>query len=82
MEEETGGRKGQWRVLNRMINIMTEREEFFEMMQTLAEKRFQSGEGVSARELDALLFGDIDDEEEEEEEEGGKVSEGTKDNKK
>ena len=81
LEEETGGRKGQWRVLNRMINIMTEREEFFEMMQTLAEKRFQSGEGVSARELDALLFGDIDDDDEEEEE-GGKVSEGTKDSKK
>ena len=39
-----GGRKGQWRLLERMIDIMTKREEFFEMMQALAEKRFAAGE--------------------------------------
>ena len=65
LEEETAGRTGQWRVLDRMICIMTEKEEFFDMMVQLAKKRFDSGEGVSARELDALLFGDDTDSEEE-----------------
>jgi hypothetical protein len=76
LEEETSGRKGQWRVLDRMISIMTEKEEFFEMMMQLAKKRFDSGDGVSARELDDLLFGgDSSDDE------GGKDNEG-KENKK
>ena len=61
LQEETGGRKGQWRLLERMIDIMTKREEFFEMMQALAEKRFASGDGVSQREMDELFdFGDSD----------------------
>ena len=63
LESETKGRTGQWRVLDRMINIMTEKEEFFQMMKALAKSRFDSGEGVSARELDELLFGDDSDDE-------------------
>ena len=73
LEEETGGRKGQWRVLNRMIDIMTQREEFFVMMKNLAEKRYANGDGVSARELDALLFGDDDDDSDNDSDTGGKV---------
>ena len=63
LQEETGGRKGQWRLLERMIDIMTKREEFFEMMQALAEKRFAAGEGVSQREMDDLFDFDSSDDE-------------------
>ena len=83
LEEETGGRKGQWRVLNRMIDVMTQKEEFFVMMKTLAEKRFANGEGVSAREFDDLLFGDDDDDDDDDDDEEGKNNnEGSKQNKK
>ena len=83
LEEETGGRKGQWRVLNRMIDVMTQKEEFFVMMKTLAEKRFANGEGVSAREFDDLLFGgDDDDDDDDDDEEGKNNNEGSKQNKK
>lgn len=61
LRDETGGRKGQWRLLERMIDIMTKREEFFEMMQGLAEKRYSKGEGVSQREMDELFSFDSDD---------------------
>ncbi len=72
LESETGGRKGQWRVLNRMIDIMTRREEFFEMMQTLAEKRFAAGDGVSAREMDEMFFGDDSDDDDDDDDAEGK----------
>ena len=51
------------------------REEFFEMMQALAEKRFASGDGVSQREMDDLFdFGDSDDDAEGKSAGGGAAS--------
>lgn len=60
LQEETAGREGQWRLLDRMLSVIDDREEFFVMMQTLAEKRFKSGDSISARELEDFLF-DFDD---------------------
>ena len=46
LEQESGGSGGQRRLLDRMLSIIDDREEFFIMMQTLAEKRHRTAAGI------------------------------------